>query len=461
MLPKVRQIQDYHVNAAKRRCVELDPAYHNHSSKHSDKIEQIPQDPQIDITEKTTKIVSLQASSQSNAAQAFQVPQLGQGGNGISKDAMNESLKIALHQQGFPHVNQRLAHYRLSIDNATRGQLGNKVKLLPPQLPTNLLKRVGQNTFRRSHEFSRRRKRQAFRQLPLPLGPSDPPISADEDDVDIPARRLIVKLRIGKPLGQHSTPDIRNSAHAPTPRQSIPELGENSHSVRQSARHSTAKEIKTAAVVMHPLSNAGNPRRNTGAQTHQKPVTSAKSGEIHYQIENLQLAGLDERVSRPYLSWEYRKDIERGLALIQTKQEPHAELSEAEFSTLQGSTVHVDFCQDEIECMIPVIKSVTGSTTCSDPISSRESIENLMLGCEKIIPKVVAALNAAKRTRGITAPPESHKYSYRGFYTRCRCWIIIGSTKDQACRIKYNTFKRFSSAIKLYKVYTTAAGNMG
>jgi hypothetical protein len=127
VLPRIGQIQDYHANTAKRRRVELDPAYHNHTSKHSDRIEQIPQDPQIDVTEKTSKTISLQASSQSNVAKAFQVPQQGQGGNEISKDALNESLKVALRQQVFPHVNQRLAHYRLSIDNATRKQLGKKV----------------------------------------------------------------------------------------------------------------------------------------------------------------------------------------------------------------------------------------------------------------------------------------------------------------------------------------------
>jgi hypothetical protein len=263
---------------------------------------------------------------------------------------------------------------------------------------TNLLKRVGQNTSRHTHIFSRRRKRKAFRQPAVPLGPSDPPIPSDDDNVDITARRLIVKLRIGKPLGQHSTPGIRNSARAPSQRPFIPELGERSHSVRRSARYSAAKEVKTAAVVMHRLSNARDPRRENDAQNAQKQVADAKSREVH-QIENLRLAGLDERVSRPYLSWKYRQDIERGLTLIQTKQESRAAVSEAELFALQGSTLHVDFCQDEIECMIPVIESVTGRA-CLDPISWMESIENLMLGCEKIIPKVVAALIAAERTPG-------------------------------------------------------------
>jgi len=127
VLPNVRQIQDYHSNAAKRRRVELDLAQHEDRSKYGDKIEQIPQDPQSDVTEKTSETVSRQTSSQSNTVQAFQVSQQGQGGNGIPKDAMNESLKIVLRQQVFPHVNQRLAHYRLSIDNATRRQLGKMV----------------------------------------------------------------------------------------------------------------------------------------------------------------------------------------------------------------------------------------------------------------------------------------------------------------------------------------------
>jgi hypothetical protein len=132
VLPEARQIQDYHANVAKRRCIELDPAYHNQRSKHSDKIEQITQDPQINVIEKTSKTVSSKTSSQSNAAQAFRVPQQDQDGNGISEDAMNERLKIALRQQVFPHVNQRLAHYRLSIDNAIRRQLGKKVNFFLP-----------------------------------------------------------------------------------------------------------------------------------------------------------------------------------------------------------------------------------------------------------------------------------------------------------------------------------------
>jgi hypothetical protein len=127
VLPKVRQAPEYHSNAAKRKCVELDPEYHDDRYERSEKIEQTPQDPHIDVTEKSPTAVPLQASSQSNAAQAFQIPQQGQGGNGVSKGAMNESLKVALRQQVFPHVNQCLAHYRLSIDNATRRQLGKKV----------------------------------------------------------------------------------------------------------------------------------------------------------------------------------------------------------------------------------------------------------------------------------------------------------------------------------------------
>src|SRR5277367_6229332 len=122
---------------------------------------------------------------------------------------------------------------------------------------TNLLKRVGQNASRHPSGFSRHEKGRAFQSPAMPLEPSDPPISSDDDDVDMPARRPTVKLRIGKPLCQHSGPDIQNSAHAPSQQKFIPELSESSHSLRRSSRHSAAKEIKTAAVDTHRLSNAG------------------------------------------------------------------------------------------------------------------------------------------------------------------------------------------------------------
>jgi hypothetical protein len=132
VLPNVRQIQDYHANSAKRRRVELDPTYHNRGSKPVNEIEELPRSPQTDIAEKTSKTNPSQASSQSNSVQVIQAPQQSQGGNKRSKDAMKASLKVALRQQVFPHVNQLLGHYRLSIDNATRKQLSKNVGSFPP-----------------------------------------------------------------------------------------------------------------------------------------------------------------------------------------------------------------------------------------------------------------------------------------------------------------------------------------
>ncbi len=134
VLPEVRQIQDYHhhANTSKRRRVEPELTTGSHGKEYSDKIEQEPPGPKTDPAENTSGTGPLLVSSISISAQALQDPQHGRGGNEISKDAMNESLKIALRQQVFPHVNQRLGHYRLSIDNATRRQLGQKVGYFPP-----------------------------------------------------------------------------------------------------------------------------------------------------------------------------------------------------------------------------------------------------------------------------------------------------------------------------------------
>jgi hypothetical protein len=135
VLPSIRQVPDYHTSSAKRRRIKLDITYHNQEREHGDDLEQIPRRPQIGVAEKTPGTGPLLVGSQSTSAKAPQAPQQGRGGNEISKDAMNECLKIALRQQVFPHVNQRLGHYRLSIDNATRKQLSKKVDLFSSICP--------------------------------------------------------------------------------------------------------------------------------------------------------------------------------------------------------------------------------------------------------------------------------------------------------------------------------------
>ncbi len=267
---------------------------------------------------------------------------------------------------------------------------------------TLLLKKVAQNASRKRQGVSKIRKIGAFQQPTVPLEPSVSPILSydDNENPNAPRRRLIVKLRIGQPLRLQSTPDIQSSTHAS--RQPVPERNRSSSAVRRSARHSPPEEIKAAAAVMHHPAQASDPRRKAEAQNSQKPIDPAKARDSYHEMENLRLAGLDDRVSRPYLSWEHRNDIERGLALIQTNQNSHAELSEAEVFALQDYVLHVDFCQEEIEYMMPVIESVIGSTAFEDAVLSRQAIGDLIKGRKETIPDIVRALGAARRTPGGT-----------------------------------------------------------
>lgn len=133
VVPSVRKIPGYHASSVKRRRVELDLGNQNQGRERGDDLEQITRRPQIDAAEKTLRTGSLPPNSKSSSAQAIQTPQTGRSGNELSKGTMNEGLKIALRRQVFPYVNQRLSHYRLSIDTSTRRQLGKKV--LPSSTP--------------------------------------------------------------------------------------------------------------------------------------------------------------------------------------------------------------------------------------------------------------------------------------------------------------------------------------
>jgi hypothetical protein len=256
---------------------------------------------------------------------------------------------------------------------------------------TRLLKKVEQNASRYNIGLSRIRKIEALRRPAMPLEPSIPPISYnDKNNVDLPRCRLIVKLRIKEPWRLRRILNLGNSAHSLRQRQSIPEIDGNNDLERRSTRNSAA--------IVHPPSNALNRRRRNGAQNRSAPITLAKSGQARYQMENLRLAGLDDHVSRPYLSLQDRNDIERGLTLFQTNPESHAGLSEEKVFTLQDQILHVDFCQEEIECIIPAVKSAIGGTALPDAVLSWLSIENLMKGREEIIPNIVSALHTLGRT---------------------------------------------------------------
>lgn len=130
--PQTQQIPAYHINSAKRRHIELDNSNPQHGKKSSNKVEEAPRNPQIDLPKRTLIRSSLLPSPRSDTAPAPQVLQHIRGGDGKHKDIIHESLKVALRQQVFPHINQYLSHYRLSIDNAMRRQLGKQVGCSSP-----------------------------------------------------------------------------------------------------------------------------------------------------------------------------------------------------------------------------------------------------------------------------------------------------------------------------------------
>jgi WD40 repeat protein len=250
-----------------------------------------------------------------------------------------------------------------------------------------------------NHTFatSRLPKRPRLLRPTIRPGPVDPHIIPDDDDVEVSANIHGPELHNRVLWNQRSSPIALSQS------QSTSELGGNTLSLRRSSRRSSAKEVSATLVETASLPNALKARakrssRVSGTKNIKKLVDFANLHKLRHQIANLRLAGLDEQISLPYLSLEQRKDIDRSLAMIQSKQELHGKVSQAELSALHGAMLHVDFRQEEIELIIPVIESVTGGTTFSNIINLEARVENLMMGREKIIPKLVTALSAARQS---------------------------------------------------------------
>lgn len=125
----------YITNNAKRRRVELTPSASHEGDKLKPQVAEIPPSPEAESLQSApsqpsaaTSTPTIAPSSQSGSAQEHQQSCPTAKGNTVNEVAINESLKVALRQQVFPHINQRLSHYRRAIDSATRKQLGKKVR---------------------------------------------------------------------------------------------------------------------------------------------------------------------------------------------------------------------------------------------------------------------------------------------------------------------------------------------
>jgi hypothetical protein len=153
---KFRSAPSYITNNAKRRRVELAPSASHEGSRVNPQVAEIPPSPEAEVLPSTSSEPSAAAStrtillsSHSGSAQGFQQNRPAAKGNTVNEVDINESLKVALRQQVFPHINQRLSHYRRAIDSVTRKQLGKKVsppisrlhfKTLPKRVFTDSIK---------------------------------------------------------------------------------------------------------------------------------------------------------------------------------------------------------------------------------------------------------------------------------------------------------------------------------
>lgn len=313
----------------------------------------------------------------------------------------------------------------------------------------NHQKRAGKNRI----STSQYRKGLSLQPPATPSGTLSPQISSD-DDIKLPVRRHVSKHQRKKTF-QHFASNMLSSGHALNQGQSILELGKSIHSVQRPTRHSTAKGASATVVDVRTLPNARETNgkqfnRSSEARNLKELVAVARSHEAHHQIENLRLAGLDGQVSRPYLSWEFRKDLERGLALIQSKQKPCVKVSRAELTALHGSTLHVDFCQEEIEHLIPVIELAVGSVPLLDPRDPKAHVEVLMRGQEKTIPQVVAALNAAGQAPGSRLLQYRTNTAIEAFLQDAAARRV--STRSEVKRVKLRTMSPLVPAITLDSV---------
>ena len=112
----------------------LAPSAAHEGNRLNPQIAEIPPSPEAEALQGASSQPSAAASTRkispsphSGSAHGYQQNQPTATEKAVNEVAINESLKIALRQQVFPHINQRLSHYRRAIDSRTRKQLGKKV----------------------------------------------------------------------------------------------------------------------------------------------------------------------------------------------------------------------------------------------------------------------------------------------------------------------------------------------
>jgi hypothetical protein len=147
------------------------------------------------------------------------------------------------------------------------------------------------------------------------------------------------------------------------------------------------------------LSRTKPRRKMVTIKTNPRPIQPAMSPTLTRQLENLRLAVLDDCVPRPYLKFQDRQDILRGLQMARSDDGSQAALSAAEASILQRSIIHVDFCQEEIESLVQPLELLSGIETYVGTQNSKGHIEFLLSACQRqgySVPDISTAYQSMK-----------------------------------------------------------------
>lgn len=138
--------------------------------------------------------------------------------------------------------------------------------------------------------------------------------------------------------------------------------------------------------------STGPSLNNEALRPSRSPLSHISNALLSIEKHKMQLAGLDNSLPRPYISSQVRKDIEGGLAVLNSKN-GYRKWNKQGLLNLQDPVFHVDFCDEEIEYLIKVVKSVIGETISSLPNPDlRMSIKHLMTNHKGKIPLILRAI---------------------------------------------------------------------